>query len=70
MKSPFEGKGFTILFGICGFIVAALWLEFGFFRTLLICGLVAGGLALGVMLDRRMSFSEFIRNLFRKSDDF
>jgi len=74
MKSPFEGRGFTILFGAIGLITAALWLEFGFWRMLwmllIVGGMTGGGLALGVMLDRRMSFREFIHNLFKKSDDF
>ena len=70
MKSPFEGKGFTVFFGLFGLVVAALWIELGFFAMLLICGLAGAGVAVGISLDRRMSFSEFVRGLFKKSDDF
>jgi len=60
MSELFKQHTFPIIGGICGLILAILFLSLGFFKTILVLLLIAAGSFIGMYLQR----SELLERFF------
>ena len=62
MKHFFNDNSYPLTVAGCGFVLAALFLTLGFFRTIFLLLLTVGGFFLGQYLERNGLFQEFMNN--------
>ena len=63
MAKTFPGHVHAVIGGLCGLLVAVLFFVFGFWKTMLVCLLVAIGVAFGQYLDGDPRIVNLIRKL-------